>query len=297
MGTIVTIELVDPSHQSPAAGDAELAIERAFEWFREVERVCNRFDPASELRGLTTTPGVPVEAGALLFAAVEFALAIADETGGAFDPTVGRQMEDRGFNRDYRTGAAIDSSGAPDDAASYRDLHIDSTTRQVTIDRALTLDLGGLAKGLAIDLAARELTPFRNFAIDAGGDLYFAGHNRAGSPWAVGVRHPRRDREAIARLRVTDAAVCTSGDYERRSPDSGHHIIDPRGDVNAGELASVTVIAPTAMLADTLATAAFVLGPVEGLRLLERHGVDGLMYSSALDRFATAGIAELEDRG
>jgi thiamine biosynthesis lipoprotein len=154
-----------------------------------------------------------------------------------------------------------------------------------------------LAKGLAIDLAAQELRPFGHFAIDAGGDLYLAGRNAADSTWSVGVRHPRRDREAITRLCITDAAVCTSGDYERVSPDAEHHIIDPRADISAGELASVTVIAPTAMLADALATAAFVLGPVEGLRLLERHGVDGLMYSPALDRYATAGIAELEDRG
>jgi thiamine biosynthesis lipoprotein len=206
-------------------------------------------------------------------------------------------MEGRGFNRDYRTGAAIHSSGAPDEGASYRDVHVDSATRQVTIDRPLTLDLGGLAKGLAIDLAARELQPFENFAIDAGGDLYVAGHNAAGGPWSIGVRHPRRDGEAITRLRIADAAVCTSGDYERQTPQSGHHLIDPRAHTTAQALASVTVIAPTAMLADALATAAFVLGPVEGLRLLERHGVDGLMYSPALDRFASTGISRMEDRG
>lgn len=295
MGTIVTIELVGASQSSPT-DDASRAVERAFDWFREVERVCNRFDPDSELRRLTETTGRPVPVGALLFAAIEFALTIAEESGGAFDPTVGRQMEDRGFNRDYRTGAAINPSGAHDAAVSYRDVHADRASHTVTVDRPLTLDLGGLAKGLAIDLAAQELRPFEHFAIDAGGDLYVAGHNGAGTPWSIGIRHPRRDREAITRLSISDAAVCTSGDYERQSAESGHHIIDPRG-ATSTSLASVTVIAPTAMLGDALATAAFVLGPVEGLQLLERHGVDGLMYSPQLERFATPGISEIEDRG
>jgi len=100
MGTIATIELVGTNPSSAPSADMDLAIDRAFEWFREVERVCNRFDPASELSQLTKAPGVPVTAGALLFATLDFALAIADDSGGAFDPTVGHQMERRGFNRD-----------------------------------------------------------------------------------------------------------------------------------------------------------------------------------------------------
>ena len=87
-------------------------------------------------------------------------------------------------------------------------------------------------------------------------------------------------------------AVCTSGDYERRGPTGeGHHLIDPQSGASADAVASVTVIAPTAMVADALATAAFVLGPTRGLRFLEAQGVDGLIYSSALERYATSGLA------
>jgi thiamine biosynthesis lipoprotein len=91
---------------------------------------------------------------------------------------------------------------------------------------------------------------------------------------------------------VSNAAVCTSGDYERRSAceDDGHHILDPRAGVSAGDVASATVVAPTAMAADALATAAFVLGPTEGIRLLERQGVDGLIVSPRLERHATRGL-------
>jgi thiamine biosynthesis lipoprotein len=290
MGTIVTIDVVDSGDHADGA-ERDAAIDRAVKWFREVERLCSRFDPHSELRRLTVHPGVAVQASAMLFATLEFALAVAEETGGAFDPTVGRRMEARGFKHDYRTGRASPASDVPDEAVSYRDVHLDQASRTVKVDRPLILDLSAVAKGLAIDLAAKELAPFEHFAIDAGGDLYLAGHNAAGERWSVGIRHPRQDREAIEVLRVSGSAVCTSGDYERRTADSAeHHILDPRTGESPDALVSATVVAPTAMLADALATAVFVLGPVEGLRLLERHGVEGVLFSPALTRFATSGL-------
>jgi thiamine biosynthesis lipoprotein len=93
----------------------------------------------------------------------------------------------------------------------------------------------------------------------------------------------------IETLVVSDTAVCTSGDYERRTTDEGHHILDPSSGASAGGAASVTVLSPSATAADALATAAFVLGPARGLELLEREGVEGLIFSADLDRFATPG--------
>jgi thiamine biosynthesis lipoprotein len=161
----------------------------------------------------------------------------------------------------------------------------------------LVLDLGAVAKGLAVDLAARALSGMKNFAIDAGGDLYFGGHNVDGDPWSVGIRHPRNEHELFATLRVSNMAVCTSGDYERRSPngeDGGeegeHHILNPRTGASPTMVASATVVAPTAMVADALATAAFVLGPTDGLRLLNRHGVDGLLLTPGMEQFMTPAL-------
>lgn len=92
---------------------------------------------------------------------------------------------------------------------------------------------------------------------------------------------------------VSDRAVCTSGDYERRSSDDkGHHILDPRTGVSPHAVASVTVVAPTAMLADALSTTAFVLGPAEGIRLFGHQGVDGLIFSTTLERYATRGMCK-----
>lgn len=282
MGTIVTIEVVggEPSARHDA-------IERAFGWFGRVEACCSRFDPESELSRLSADAISPVSVSPMLFEAVQFAIAVADASDGAFDPTVGRAMATRGFDRHYITGSrvAIDENAGA--AVSYRDVCLDLHRRTIQFLRPLVLDLGAVAKGLAIDMAARELRPLRDFAIDAGGDLYLGGRNARRELWSVGIRHPRRDREFIETLQVSDAAVCTSGDYERQS-DRGHHILDPRATESASSAASVTVIASSAMVADALATAAFVLGPADGISFLERQGVDGIILTPSLDRHATA---------
>ena len=297
MGTIVTIEVVTNNDTADISA-IDKAIERAFDWFREIEQLCNRFDPHSELSQLAAQAGVPVRVSAILYTSVEFALAGAKETAGAFDPTVGVDMEALGFNRDYRDGRVVRTGMVPDPdcPVSFRDVRVDPDERTITLHRPLVLDLGGVVKGLAIDMAARELAAWQHFVIDAGGDLFVGGHNARGEPWSVGIRHPRRDREVIELLRVSDVAVCTSGDYERTAENevaggrAESHIIDPRNHRPAQSLSSATVVAPTAMVADALATAAFVLGPDEGIRLLERHGVDGLLLSPTLDRFMTRGM-------
>lgn len=273
MGTMVSIEVDAP----------DAAIDRAFGWFREVEEHCSRFDAASELRQLA--PGTSAPASPILFEAVRFALLVAEETEGAFDPTVGHRMAARGFNRNHRTGEVTPADEAYGDV-SFRDVEIDVDKHTILLRRPLTLDLGAVAKGLAVDAAARELEPFQNFAIDAGGDLYLGGVNPQGEPWSVGIRHPVKEGELLARLRLSNQAICTSGAYER-----GEHILDPRRDAPACAVASATVVAPGAMLADALATAAFVLDPEVSIPLLTRMGVDGLILTRDLRLHQTPGLS------
>jgi thiamine biosynthesis lipoprotein len=321
--SIRTEVLMDTRVAIQAPRDGVGAVEAAFEWFRQVEACCSRFDPRSELRQLCAQVGVAVPVTAMLFHAVQFALVVAEESAGAFDPTVGYAMEDRGFNRDYRTGERIDMAARASGDVSgvtYRDVHLDAERQAITLARPLMLDLGAVAKGLAVDMAAHQLRPLGNFAIDAGGDLYLGGCRPDGEPWSIGIRNPRsiapqapdgrtwgpalagpapeRTAELIEVLRVSDLAVCTSGDYARRSTTdaAGHHIIDPRAGGSPHEVVSVTVVAQTAMLADAVATAAFVLGPTDGLRFCERLGVDALMLSSSCERYATRGMLSGEYR-
>lgn len=283
LGTVVSIAVC---HDTP---ETQSAITRAFQWFRDVDTQCSRFAPDSELMQLVRQPGIVVSVSDLLFEAVRFAVAVAEDTDGALDPTVGHVMEARGFDREHRRGSIVRTGITPDADVSYRDVVCDEEARTITLLRPLVLDLGAVAKGLAIDMAAQELLPCENFAIDAGGDLYLGGVNPKGLPWTVGIRHPRIDRELIDVLLASDEAVCTSGDYERRT-DTGGHIIDPRTGAPITTVASVTVIAPTAMVADAAATAAFVLGPTDGLALCERLGLEALIICPDLTRRETAGL-------
>jgi thiamine biosynthesis lipoprotein len=291
MGTVVTIQVVGHDADSQQRADRASRVERAAGWFRSIEAACNRFDATSEVRRLSTQIGAAVPVSATLYEAVQFAVAVAAESGGAFDPTVGVEMERRGFNRDYRSGDAVRTDVDASEAVSFRDVLLDPGLKTIALRRPLVLDLGAVAKGLAVDMAARELRPLEHFAIDAGGDLYLAGRNPDGEPWSVGIRHPREAGALIETLHISNAAVCTSGDYERVSPvdEAGHHILDPRTGASPTAVASVTVVASSAMVADALATAAFVLGPSDGLALLERSGVEGLMVSESLERFETRG--------
>jgi thiamine biosynthesis lipoprotein len=286
MDTFVTIGVVREG------GADNTAIARAFDWFRRVEAACSRFDRDSEVLRLLDRVGEPTPVSAILYQAVAFAIAVARASGGAFDPTIGHLLAERGFARNYRTGETIimpliplAAGGCP----TFRDVRLDPHHRTIALRRPLILDLGAVAKGLAIDLAGQELAPTGRYLIDAGGDLAVRGQNPAGAPWQIGIRHPRQDAALLATLRLTDAAVCTSGDYERpaAAPAAGHHLFDPRAGRSPAAVASVTVIAPTALAADALGTAAFILGPRRGVRFLARQGVAGMLVTPDLTLHST----------
>jgi thiamine biosynthesis lipoprotein len=298
MGTVVTIQVMGRARDEQVE-DPRQAVTRALDWFRQVEESCSRFDPGSEVMQLAERIGTAVPVSAVLFHATEVALAVAADSDGAFDPTIGRRMAQRGFNTNYRTGQVIASAQQTRDSVSFRDVLLDPRRKTITLRQPLVLDLGAVAKGLAIDLAARELSGFASYAIDAGGDLFLAGRNPHDQPWRVGIRHPRDRERLLTSIRVTDRAVCTSGDYERPAPGpaGGHHIIDPRGGDPVDAMASVTVVARTAVLADALGTAAFVLGARDGMALLERHGIDGVLVTSSLEQHATRGMYSDHDLG
>lgn len=274
MDTLVSIQVVTDHDDA----SVRPALDRALKWFTTVEQVCSRFDPNSELRWLLARPGDRVQVSPVLFEALRFAVHLTRATDGAFEPAIGRRLEQNGFNRHYVTGEVLCTPEA-DAAATFRDVHL-GPGRTITLRRPLVLDLGAVAKGLAIDLASCELFDFENFCVEAGGDVYVAGHNPEGRRWRVGVQDPRNLDALATTLHVANRAVCTSGDYERRTADgAGHHLLDPRTGRSATGLASVTVIAPTAMAADGLATAAFILGPDAGRRLLEQSEVGGVFIT------------------
>jgi FAD:protein FMN transferase len=197
----------------------------------------------------------------------------------SFDPCIGATLEQLGFSTNYRTGQAVRSGVVA--RATFRDVRVDRRDRTLLLQQPMVLDLNAVAKGLAIDLAVRELDAYRDLCLEAGGDIFVRGTNSVGEPWHVGIQHPRVDGQLACTFRLSDTAVCTSGDYERRSPRSEKltHILDARTRQPVADLASVTVIAPTAMAADGLSTAAMVMGHERGRRFLRQQGVRSLLVS------------------
>jgi FAD:protein FMN transferase len=283
LGTLVAFRFPEAD-----ADDAALTrcVRDALAWIEAVERACSRFDPDSEVVRLTRRPGEWVPLSPIFAGALEMALRLAVITDGAFDPSVGAQLARRDPFGDQYTGAQLSFPDTP--GASFRDIELDRDRLRVRLRRPLLLDLGAVAKGLAVDLAARALEPTRPCLVDAGGDVYLVGAP-ASRHWRVGIAGGA-DRLLGTVECSGGTAVCTSGPWFRPARNGGHHLLDARTGHSPNHALTATAIACSAMAADAAATAAFILGPRDGIELLSELGVDGLIQASDRTLTSTPGF-------
>ncbi len=275
MSTAISVQLID------AGPNAEALAHSALQWFSLVEGCCSRFDVRSELMRVLHTVGAYQPVSPLLYEVVRVALAVAEASDGAFDPCVGHHVHALGFDRHWRSGETIPALPSVT-SGSWRDVELHQHEHRLRLRRAVHLDLGAIAKGFALDLAARALSALPHMCVYAGGDLVCRGHNGAGRRWRTGILDPHDPSRRIAAVSVGhdgDVAICTSGDYARRT-ERGHHLVDPRTGYSAHHMRSVTVVAPQAAIADALATAVFVMGVERGAALLQEQRVDGLLIDA-----------------
>lgn len=271
MGTIVEI--------SVAAQDEDAAfhaIKAAFSEMERIEREMSFFREESELSRLNRLAGRgPVQVSQELVALLRTSLRISQLTQGAFDVTVAPLLR---LWPIYRAEKILPTDDRIREALShvgYRKLMVSEHDRTVAFaDPGMAVDLGGIAKGYAIDRAVAILKNLgvRAALVNAGGDVYAYGRKPNGDPWTIGIRHPRQKDGVLAAAKVKDMAIVTSGDYERFFIKDGKrysHIIDPRSGFTAQKTASVTVTAPEAVVADGLATGVLVLGAEKGLSVVE----------------------------
>lgn len=290
MGTRIAVELW---HEDAAAADA--AIDAVLAEMHRVDELMSHYKPESQLSAINAGAAAePVRVDPELAGLIARALGFSETAGGAFDITyasVGHLYDFRAHRHptDEQIAAGL---GAVD----WRHVKVDLAASTVRYDApGVRIDLGGIAKGYAADRAVDILRAqgIRHASVTAGGDGRILG-DRLGRPWIVGIRHPDDAARVIARIPLADAAISTSGDYERYFDEDGrryHHIINPRTGKSAGGLRSVTIIGPTATETDALSTSVFVLGPERGLELIKRLGdldavivrTDGkVLYSSGL---------------
>lgn len=270
-GTTVTVSVVHADER-----EAEAAIGAALDQAVLVDRLMSIYSPASQVFQLNRD-GVVACPDPHLLAVLCQARALSELTRGAFDITV------QPLWKAFRAAADESSLPSPEQrrvAASRVGWHrIVFNEERVELRKAgAAITLNGLAQGYAADLAmaAVRARGIDNALLDAG-EFSARGANGAGRPWTLGVMDPRDAECLAATMRIEGRCVATSGDYASAfTPDFvHHHIVDPATGMSPQELASVTVLAPSALLADGLSTAFMVMGARKSHALAARlDGVD-----------------------
>lgn len=264
MGTFVEVISNDPR----AAGIAFAEIKR-------LDNLLSKFNPHSEVSQLNRRGKLKVSPDTL--AVIKAAKGFYRQSDGAFDATVSPLID--------IWKPAINAQVTPQEKqinaakllVGSENIFIDEKSQTVKfLKKGMRIDLGGIAKGYAVDCAIKKLQDagIKSCLVNAGGNMYGLGRNGA-RPWKVGIRHPRNLKEMIGFMLLEDRAIATSGDYEQYF-ESGNrrfsHIIDPQTGfpVNNG-VVSATVLSSDATTCDALSTAVFVLGKEKGLKLAGKY--------------------------
>ena len=270
MGTRITVEL-----WSDDKDKAESAIDAVLDEMRHIDESMSTYKPTSEVSLVNAKAADgPMHIGRELFDLLVTAREYSVLTEGAFDITYASVGYMYDFRKHIRPSEEQIGKALP--AVDYRHVLLDPRTQTVKFaQQGVRIDLGGIAKGYSVDCGIdvlKKLGYTRAF-VGAGGDSRIIG-DRFGKPWVVGIRDPRKgEGNVIARIPLVDAAISTSGDYERFFEENGvryHHIIDPHTGHSASKVRSATVIGPYATRTDGLSKTAFVLGPDAALEIYNK---------------------------
>ena len=276
MGTTYSIRLAHADLNQRNLSKLQAAVDALL---NNLNEQMSTWRPGSDIsRFNRATAHDPVAISADFAHVVRRSLVIAAATGGAFDPTVGALVDLWGFGPDgLRRAPSPAAIAAARETVGWQRLALSDDGRLSKDIPGLRLDLGAIAKGYAVDRTAALLRErgFTDFVVEIGGETLAEGHNADGVPWRVGVLRPDDSGTLQGVVALTDGhALATSGDYRNFYRDDAgilrSHIIDPRTAAPVGHaVASVSVRAPDGLSADALATALLVLGPDEGLPLLD----------------------------
>ena len=281
MGTTLEISVY---RTEPESADSIADLNAAYAEIADIDRLMSLYRGDSELVRLNSAAGSGMSAvSAKVFDVLSAASHYTRLSSGALDVTVQPLVDLWGF---YDVSQAKIPSREDVDVVRRRigmdRLSLDAQSRRVSMVAGTALDLGGIAKGYAVDRAVTILKARGVPAglVNLGGNVGVFGQREGGQPWLVGIRHPRTN-SLMAEVQLLEGAVATSGDYDRYFEMDGKrysHILDPRTGWPVEGVLSLTVVAPNATAADALSTAAFVLGPDKGLELLARCAdVEGIL--------------------
>lgn len=290
MDTVVDVRVNAISREA-----ARKVLDAAETRFNAVAKSCDRFrgKGPQTLAGLNQHSGTPYEVNDDVLKPLSFAL---EKPHKEFDPTLAPLSD---LWRAKEKENAVPTKGELQAALALcgRDkVKPDKEKKTVTLAQGSSLDLGGIAKGYAVDEVfsiLRKHPGVHSGLINAGGNVRVVGKHPSGKPWTIGVQHPRRKDKLLGTVELpADKALATSGDYQRYYEVNGvryHHILNPADGRPARNNISVTVLADTALQADYYSTLLFVLPWEKGLRAAQEAGVEALIITSANEKKSTAG--------
>jgi thiamine biosynthesis lipoprotein len=263
----------------------QAAIDAVMAEMHRIDRTMSPHKRDSELSRINRLAAEqPVRLSTEMFGLLERALTFSALSGGAFDISYASVGQLYDYRARVAPGAA--ALAAARAAIGWRGLKLDRAARTLAFAHpGMRIDLGGFAKGHAVDNAVAILTRLgiAHAFVSAGGDSRVIG-DRRGRPWMLGVRHPRQADGVVALLPLIDTAVSTSGDYERFFEADGvrhHHIIDPATGRSPTALHSVTILAADGLTAEAMSKTLFVLGLERGMALIESQpGVDAIVIDA-----------------
>ena len=269
MGTRIYVELWDTD---PVHGEA--SIDAVMADMRRIDDLMSHYKPESQLSKINQHAAeAPVVVDKELFDLIKLSTHYSEITEGAFDITYASVGYLYNYPNHVRPTEEQIKAALP--AVNWRNMKFDDAHHSVFFEhKGMRIDLGGIGKGYAVDHGIEILQKrgIQHAVVTAGGDTRIIG-DHMGRAWLVAIRHPDDPNKVVTRIPLSDAAMSTSGDYERYFDENGvryHHIIDPRTGHSASKVRSATIIGPTATQTDGMSKTAFVLGAEKTLEIINR---------------------------
>lgn len=288
LDTFVTITVVSDSSK-----DAEQAIDKAFNEIEKFGSLIDFFSDKSDIALINRKAGISeVKVSPVTLDLIEKAIFVAESSGGAFDITIGPVMRLWDFHRKIKPSDVEISQNIK--FVNYKNIVINKERSTVFLKKkGMMIDLGGLAKGYAADIAV-DILKRNNIGsgiVAIAGDIVTFGTKSDGKAWNIGIADPRNNSdsdEIIAKIALSDKAISTSGDYQRFFVIDGqrfHHLLDPKTGYPADTCRSVSIVTEKGIYADAFSTAVFVLGAERGMKLVQELGQELAMDAVVIDKY------------
>ena len=278
MGTTVEITLMGENEE----GTRKAALQ-AFQEIKRIEQLMSPRIASGDVFRINQSAGMEwVHVSPETLEVIQKAKEVSVLSEGAFDITVGPLSQVWRTARGRGVPPSTEEVNKLLELVNFREISISPEGKILLRKKGMAVDLGGIAKGYAVDKASEVLQSlgYRDFIVNAGGDLRVGG-KRMNQPWTIGIQHPRETQKIMAKVSLSDSALATSGDYEKFFIYQGKrysHIFSPRNGFPAESCQSVSVLYKDCMTADALATAVLVSGPAKGYALCqELNGVSCLI--------------------